>query len=176
MGEASCRPAPAGLARRHSGRKRSYRNRGGARQRVRESLQDGSLQAQKRGGTGCDFLLAGAGNSRDHHESQNWAPHVADEFQLISSGNDHPLDKKDRMDILDRQKKAGSGSAPAPLVSARMFDFPDTVVMTALHQSPGGKPTHVTRIWIKRDGRWQLAYSQQTTVQQTAAAGKKSRT
>src|SRR5579864_9638454 len=111
-----------------------------------------------------------------HHESQNWAPHVADEFQLISSGNDHPLDKKDRMDILDRQKKAGSGSAPAPLVSARMFDFPDTVVMTALHQSPGGKPTHVTRIWIKRDGRWQLAYSQQTTVQQTAAAGKKSRT
>jgi len=111
-----------------------------------------------------------------HHESQNWAPHVADEFQLISSGNDHPLDKKDRMDILDRQKKAGSGSAPPPLVSAHMFDFPDAVVMTSLHQSPGGKPTHVTRIWIKRDGRWQLAYSQQTTVQQTAAAGKKSRT
>lgn len=103
-----------------------------------------------------------------NHESQNWAPHVADEFQLISSGNDHPLDKKDRMDILDRQKNAGSGSAPAPLVSAHMFDFPDTVVMTSLHQSPGGKPTHVTRIWIKRDGRWQLAYSQQTTIQQPA--------
>ena len=111
-----------------------------------------------------------------HHESQNWAPHVADEFQLISSGNDHPLDKKDRMDILDRQKKAGTGSAPAPLVSARMFDFPDTVVMTSLHQSPGGKPTHVTRIWIKRDGRWQLAYSQQTGVQAPAAARKKSHT
>ena len=100
-----------------------------------------------------------------NHESQNWAPHVADEFMLVSSGNDHPLDKKGRMDILDKQKKAGTGSAPAPLVSARMFDFGDTVVMTSLHQSPGGKPTHVTRIWVNRDGRWQLAYSQQTTVQ-----------
>lgn len=105
-----------------------------------------------------------------HHESQNWAPHVADEFMLVSSGNDHPLDKKDRMDILDKQKKAGTGSAPAPLVSARMFDFGDTVVMTSTHQSPGGKPTHVTRIWINRDGRWQLAYSQQTTVQGGAAS------
>jgi hypothetical protein len=104
------------------------------------------------------------------HQSQNWAPHVADEFLLVSSGNDHPLDKKDRMDILDKQKKAGTGSAPPQLVSARMFDFGDTVVMTSLHQSPGGKPTHVTRIWIKRDGRWQLAYSQQTAVENAAAA------
>jgi hypothetical protein len=103
-----------------------------------------------------------------NHESQNWGPHVADEFMLVSSGNDHPLDKKDRMDILDKQKKAGTSSAPAPLVSARMFDFGDTVVMSSLHQSPGGKPTHVTRIWINRDGRWQLAYSQQTTVQSAA--------
>jgi len=99
------------------------------------------------------------------HESENWAPHVADEFMLVSSGNDHPLDKKNRMDILEKQNKAGTSSAPAPLVSARMFDFGDTVVMTSMHQAPGGKPTHVTRIWINRDGRWQLAYSQQTTVQ-----------
>ena len=100
-----------------------------------------------------------------NHESQNWGPHVADEFMLVSSGNDHPLNRKDRMDILDKQKKAGTGSAPAPLVSARMYDFGNTVVMTSLHQSPGGKPTHVTRIWINRDGRWLLAYSQQTAVQ-----------
>jgi hypothetical protein len=110
-----------------------------------------------------------------NHESQNWGPHVADEFMLVSSGNDHPLDKKDRMDILDKQKKAGTSSAPAPLVSARMFDFGDTVVMSCLHHSPGGKPTHVTRIWINRDGRWQLAYSQQTSVQgATGGKGSKS--
>ena len=103
-----------------------------------------------------------------NHESQNWGPHVADEFMLVSSGNDHPLDKKDRMAILDKQKAAGTSSAPAPLVSARMFDFGDTVVMSSLHQSPGSKATRVTRIWIKREGNWKLAYSQQTTVQGSA--------
>lgn len=107
-----------------------------------------------------------------NHESQNWGPHVADEFMLVSSGNDHPLDRKDRMAILDEQKATGTSSAPAPLVSARMFDFGDTVVMSALHQSSGGKPTRVTRIWIKRDGSWKLAYSQQTTVQAETAGGK----
>ena len=107
-----------------------------------------------------------------NHESKNWGPHVADEFMLVSSGNDHPLDKKNRMDILDKQKKAGTSSAPAPLVSARMFDFGDTVVMSSLHQSPGNKATRVTRIWIKRDGNWKLAYSQQTTVQAETAGGK----
>ncbi|HEY6935500.1 MAG TPA: nuclear transport factor 2 family protein [Terriglobales bacterium] len=109
-----------------------------------------------------------------NHESQNWGPHVADEFMLVSSGNDHPLDKKNRMDILDKQKKEGTSSAPAPLVSARMFDFGNTVVMTSLHQAPGGKPTHVTRIWINREGRWQLAYSLQTTVQTAGGKGSKS--
>ena len=107
-----------------------------------------------------------------NHESQNWGPHVADEFMLVSSGNDHPLDKKNRMAILDKQKAAGTSSAPAPLVSARMFDFGDTVVMSSLHQSPGSKATRVTRIWIKRDGSWKLAYSQQTTVQAETAGGK----
>ena len=108
------------------------------------------------------------------HESKDWGPHVADEFMLVSSGNDHPLDKKDRMAILDKQKAAGTSSAPAPLVSARMFDFGDTVVMSSLHQAPGGRPTRVTRIWIKRDGTWKLAYSQQTTVQ-GAAGGKETK-
>ncbi len=107
-----------------------------------------------------------------NHESQNWGPHVADEFMLVSSGNDHPLDRKDRMAILDKQKANGTSSPPAPLVSARMFDFGDTVVMSALHQSPSGKPTRVTRIWIKRDGNWKLAYSQQTAVQGAAAGAK----
>ncbi|HEV2116568.1 MAG TPA: nuclear transport factor 2 family protein [Terriglobales bacterium] len=100
-----------------------------------------------------------------NHESQNWGPHVAEEFMLVSSGNDHPLDKKDRMAILDKQKAAGTSSAPAPLVSARMLDFGDTVVMSSLHQSPGSKATRVTRIWVNRDGTWKLAYSQQTAVQ-----------
>jgi hypothetical protein len=100
-----------------------------------------------------------------HHDAQGWAPHIADEFTLINSNNDQVLTKSDRMAILDKQKQSGSPSAPVPLVSAKMFDFGDAVVMKAEHKRDTGKAIHVTRVWIKRDGKWIMAFSQQTTVQ-----------
>jgi len=100
-----------------------------------------------------------------NHDSAGWAPHVADEFILINSNNDHVFTKADRMAILDKQKANGSGSAPVPLVSARMFDFGDAVIMTAQHQRGDAKPIHVSRVWIKRDGHWVMAFSEQTIVQ-----------
>jgi hypothetical protein len=103
------------------------------------------------------------------HESAGWAPHIADEFVQISSNSDHPITKSGRMATLDKQKQLGLGSAPSPLVSATMFDFGDSVVMTCLHQPYTGKPVHVSRLWIKRDGQWVMVISYQTTVQAGAA-------
>jgi hypothetical protein len=103
------------------------------------------------------------------HESAGWAPHIADEFVQISSNSDHPITKNGRMATLDKQKQLGVGSAPSPLVSAKMFDFGDSVVMTCLHQPYTGKPVHVSRLWIKRDGQWVMVISYQTTVQAGAA-------
>jgi hypothetical protein len=100
-----------------------------------------------------------------NHDSQAWASHMADEFTLTNSNNDHVMTKADRIAILDKQKQSGAGSAPSPLVSAKMYDFPDAIVMTAQHQSGDHKPTHVTRVWIKRDRLWQMAISQQTTIE-----------
>ena len=68
------------------------------------------------------------------------------------------------MATLDKQKVSGVGSAPAPLVSAKMFDFGDAVVMACLHQPYTGKPVHVSRLWIKREGNWVMAISYQTTI------------
>jgi hypothetical protein len=99
------------------------------------------------------------------HESAGWAPHIADEFLQISSNSDHPINKSGRMATLDKQKQLGVGSAPTPLVSAKMFDFGDAVVMTCLHQPHTGKPIHVSRLWIKRDGQWVMVISYQTTIQ-----------
>ena len=99
------------------------------------------------------------------HDAQGWAPHIADEFTLTNSNNDHVMTKADRMAILDKQKQTGANSAPSPLVSAKMYDFPDAIVMTAQHQTGDHKPTHVTRVWIHRDGVWQMAISQQTTIE-----------
>jgi hypothetical protein len=99
------------------------------------------------------------------HDSAVWAPHIADEFIQISSNSDHPITKSGRMATLDKQKQSGVGSAPSPLVSAKMFDFGDAVIMTCLHQPFSGKPVHVSRLWIKRDGQWVMVISFQTTIQ-----------
>lgn len=104
-----------------------------------------------------------------HHDAEAWAPHIADEFVMVSSSNDHPFTKADRIGVLNLQKQTGAASAPAPLVSAKMFDFGDSVVMTCLHQPHTGKPVHVSRIWINRDGKWIMAVSYQTAIQTAPA-------
>jgi hypothetical protein len=100
-----------------------------------------------------------------NHDAAAWSPHIADEFTMLGSSNDHPLTKGDRIATLNLQKQTGHGSAPAPLVSAQMFDFGDAIVMTCLHQPYTGKPIHVSRLWIKRDGHWIMSISYQTIIQ-----------
>lgn len=104
-----------------------------------------------------------------NHDAAAWAPHIADEFAMLSSANDHPLTKADRIATLNSQKQTGRGSAPSPLVSAQMFDFGDSVIMTCLHQPYTGKPVHVSRLWIKRNGQWIMSISFQTTIQAAPA-------
>jgi hypothetical protein len=103
------------------------------------------------------------------HDSAAWAPHIADEFVQISSNSNRAISKADRMATLDKQKQSGVGSAPSPLVSAQMFDFGDAVVMTCLHQPYTGKAVHVSRLWTKRDGKWIMSISFQTTIQAATA-------
>jgi hypothetical protein len=104
-----------------------------------------------------------------NHDADAWAPHIADEFAMLSSSNDHPLTKSDRIATLNLQKQTGRGTAPSPLVSAQMFDFGDSIIMTCLHQPFVGKPVHVSRLWIKRDGKWIMSISFQTTIQAAPA-------
>jgi len=103
------------------------------------------------------------------HDADAWALHIADEFVQISSNSDHPIDKAGRIATINKQKQSGVGSAPAPLVSAHMLDFGDTVVMISLHQPYTGKPIHVSRVWIKRDGKWIMSISFQTAMQAAPA-------
>jgi hypothetical protein len=75
---------------------------------------------------------------------------VADEFVAVSSNSDKIADKRGRMEDFDHAKSGGV--APTPLLSARMLDFGDAVLMTSEHQPDRGKPLRVTRIWVKRHG------------------------
>jgi hypothetical protein len=91
-----------------------------------------------------------------------WAPHAADEFFVVN--NTRVQDKAARIAAVNR-----GGASPAPLTSATMYDFGDAIVMIAEHQPDIGKPYHVSRIWVKRDGMWQMAVSFQNIVQSAPA-------
>lgn len=102
------------------------------------------------------------------HDSAAWGAHIAGEFFAVTSNSDRPLDKAARMAGLDSQKVAGI--SPFPLVSARMFEFGNAMVMISLQQPQHGLPLHVTRVWFKRNGVWLEAYSYQTTIQAVKSA------
>jgi hypothetical protein len=96
------------------------------------------------------------------HNSPVFATLVADEFVAASSNSNKLYDKRGRMDDFDHAKMAGV--APTPLASARMFDFGDAVLMKSEHTPDRGKPLHVTRVWVKRNGSWVETLSYQTSV------------
>ncbi len=96
------------------------------------------------------------------HNSAVFATLVADEFVAASSNSNKLSSKRERMEDFDHSKNAGV--APTPLDSARMFDFGGAVLMTSRHTPVRGKPLHVTRIWIKRDGAWVETLSYQTSI------------
>jgi hypothetical protein len=95
------------------------------------------------------------------HNSAVFATLVADEFVAASSNSNKLYDKRGRMDDFDQAKM--SGVAPTPLVSAQMFEFGDAVLMRSEHQPDRGRPLHVTRVWLKRNGSWMETLSYQTS-------------
>jgi hypothetical protein len=94
--------------------------------------------------------------------SAAFAVMVADEFVAASSNSNKLADKRGRMEDFDHAKNGGV--APTPLLSARLFDFGDAVLMISEHQPDRGRPLHVTRIWIKRNGSWVETLSYQTSI------------
>jgi hypothetical protein len=101
------------------------------------------------------------------HDAEKWASLIGDEFAALSSNSNKLLDKATRKSELARSSLAGL--APTPLTSARMSDFGDAVVMESEHQPDGGKPLHVTRVWVKRGAGWVETVSYQTSIQGAAS-------
>jgi hypothetical protein len=95
------------------------------------------------------------------HNSPVFSTMVGDEFVAASSNSNKISDKRGRMADFDHAKMAGV--APTPLVSAQLLDFGDAVLMRSEHKPDRGKPLHVTRIWVKRNGSWVETLSYQTS-------------
>jgi hypothetical protein len=95
-----------------------------------------------------------------------WAPHVADEF-VVTRTRQHPTDKAARMAFMAAQRAINAETYVAEVVALKFWVAGDAAVMRADHAMPGNRrpPYRATRIWVKREGCWQMALSQQTTIQ-----------
>ena len=93
-----------------------------------------------------------------------YAPLIADEFTATDTHHDAPYSKAERLAQIEKQKRAGTKSMPPALLSARMFDLGETVMMIAREQRPDAKAYFNTRMWIKRQERWQMLFSFNTRI------------
>jgi hypothetical protein len=98
-------------------------------------------------------------------DADAYSPLIADEFTATDTFHDRPFTKTDRLAQIEKQKTTGRRAAPQELLSAEMFDFGETVMMVAHEQRPGGKSYFNTRMWVKRDRRWQMLFSLNTQIE-----------
>ena len=95
-------------------------------------------------------------------KAKEWSEVAADEIALVSSLSDRAFDKTTRAAAI---AKATLGSVrPTRLLAARLFEFGNAVVMTSQHQADNGQHLQITRVWVKRDNRWQETLSYQTAA------------
>ena len=95
-----------------------------------------------------------------------WTKHVADEF-VVTRTRQHPTDKAARMAFMATQRAINAETFVAEVTALKFWVLGDAAIMRADHAMPGNRrpPYRATRLWVKRDGRWQMALSQQTTIQ-----------
>jgi len=96
------------------------------------------------------------------HDSTVFTTMVGDEFVAASSNSNKVYDKRGRLEDFAHSRMGGV--APTPLISARLFAFGDAMLMKSEHRPDRGKPLHVTRVWVKRNGSWVETVSYQTSV------------
>ena len=99
------------------------------------------------------------------NDADAYAPLIADEFTATDTHHDRPYSKADRLAQIAKQKLRGSHSSPPELLSTEMFDLGETVLMVAKEQRPGAKTYFNTRMWVKRDARWQMLFSFNTRIE-----------
>lgn len=104
-----------------------------------------------------------------HPDAVDWPMHIADEFLIIN--NNGMRNKAERVVIAQKAQAAGAGTPGDPITAMEIYDFGDNAAIMISHHVPhrGGKPYYNVRVWTLRDGRWQLAVSQQSTIQAAAA-------
>jgi hypothetical protein len=99
------------------------------------------------------------------HDADEWAKHVADEFVLYGTGR-APVAKSGRIAAIERQKANNAPVMVGEVEAMRLSVYDDGAAMTATHAVPDNArpPYRAARVWVKRNGQWQMAISVQTDI------------
>ena len=94
-----------------------------------------------------------------------WGRHVLDDVLIVDSGGSGTISKAQRIANTLKQKQAGvrTNEVP-PVLWARTLDFGDAVLLLMLQQPYKGQPYYAARIYVNRDGRYQMAVSYHTAI------------
>jgi len=100
------------------------------------------------------------------NDADAWARHIADEF-MVYGAQAPARSKADRAAFIRAQQEARAVTRVGAVQSMQLWAFGDAAVMTAQQTSAEGRPLpyRTTRVWVRRDGHWQLALSQQTVIE-----------
>jgi hypothetical protein len=97
------------------------------------------------------------------HDAKTWAYHVADEFvgigRVYTGTPDTKAGRVGQIGIVTNHVVLPK------MLSGEAHVFGDAAIIIANHQAAGEAPYHVIRVWVNRDGRWQLFHRQETTIE-----------
>jgi hypothetical protein len=99
------------------------------------------------------------------HDAVEWSRHIAEEFVLYGSGR-APIAKSGRIAAINRQKENGTAVKVGEVQAMRLSVYDDGAAMIATHAVPDNSrpPYQAARVWVKRNGQWQMAISVQTDI------------
>ncbi len=99
------------------------------------------------------------------HDADDWGKYVADEFVQYRSDR-APIAKPQRIAVMADQKERNLPAVPSAIQSMRLAVYGDGAAMISTESAPdGAEPTwRDARVWVRRNGRWQMAISVQTAI------------
>jgi hypothetical protein len=99
------------------------------------------------------------------NDVEAWTPNFTDDFIFVTPDGGAPLNKADRVTMITELRRANTTLIPAEVTSMKVWVLGDAAVMRSEHKPLHGKVLHVTRLFEKHNGHWQIAFGQQTWVE-----------